>query len=55
MTMGFKYQMLLGRSPDDFIQVTLNHLESIRDIVSDGAVNVLIEGAITATIDVSMV
>jgi len=53
MTMGFKYQILVGRSPDDFIQVTLNHLESIKEIVGDPGVDVLIDSAIAATVDVS--
>ncbi len=51
MTMGFKYQVLCCRSPQDVVQVTLNHLEIIREIVGDPSVDVLLEGAINATVD----
>ncbi len=50
--MGFKYQILCSTSPEDCVQVTLNHLESIREIVGDSSVDVLIESAIAATVDV---
>ena len=37
MTMGFKYQMLQCTSPDQLVQVTLNHLESVRQFVEGDA------------------
>ena len=33
MTMGFKYQVVSCNSPQQYLQVTLNHLETIKDMV----------------------
>ena len=35
MTMAFKYQVSLSLQPADILLVTLNHMDTIRDIVSD--------------------
>lgn len=34
MTMGFKYQLFRSSEPADVVQVTLNHLDNVRGIVS---------------------
>lgn len=33
MTMAFKFQLQLARSPNDILLITLNHLDGIREIV----------------------
>lgn len=43
MTMGFKYQMLRCTCPAQLLHVTLNHLEALKRIVTDGAVGDLID------------
>lgn len=45
MTMGFKYQMICCVSPVHLLQLTLNHLESLKAIVANEAVGALIDNA----------
>lgn len=45
MTMGVKYQLLQATDPCEYIQVTLNHLESLKLIVNDQAVGKLLDSA----------
>lgn len=54
MTMGFKHQMLSCASPTHLMQVTLNHLESLVDIVDNAAVSSLIQDAISLTREVGV-
>lgn len=35
MTMAFKYQVLLCPRPRDVLLVTFNHLDAIKDFISD--------------------
>ena len=46
MTMGFKHQILSCTSPAQLLQVTLNHMESVRGLVSGNPVEDLVEDAI---------
>jgi hypothetical protein len=47
MTMGFKYQILQCSYPDQLLQVTLNHLEALKEIVKDVPdVEALVDNAI---------
>lgn len=39
MTMGFKYQMISCASPEQYLHVTLNHLESIKRILKSSSAN----------------
>ena len=45
MTMGVKYQLLQATDPCEYIQVTLNHLESLKLIVDDQSVGKLLDAA----------
>ena len=45
MTMGVKYQLLQATDPCEYIQVTLNHLESLKLIVNDRSVGKLLDNA----------
>jgi hypothetical protein len=45
MTMGVKYQLLQAADPGEYIQVTLNHLESLKLIVDDQSVGRLLDSA----------
>jgi hypothetical protein len=47
MTMGVKYQMLACTSPTQLLQVTLNHLNTLKAIVDGTPVADLVENAIT--------
>lgn len=40
---GFKFQMLRCTCPAQLLHVTLNHLEALKRIVTDGAVGDLID------------
>jgi len=46
MMMGFKYQMLCIRNPEEMLFVTLNHLRSIRTLVHSEAVIAILDNAI---------
>ena len=50
--MGFKYQILCCASPDQLFQVTMNHLESVKEIVSSEEVSPLIQEAIIQVMEV---
>lgn len=53
MTMGFKLQLLCCKSPHELLQVTLNHLESLKGIVHfSDTVCALIDHASRLAIDV---
>ena len=50
MTMGFKYQMIACRYPQELLHVTLNHLYQLRAKIDDAAaVADLVDEAIRAT------
>ncbi|KAF0737260.1 hypothetical protein Ae201684_006436 [Aphanomyces euteiches] len=49
MRMGFKYNILACSSADQLVQVTMNHLRSIKEIVPLEEATVLIEDAIVLT------
>jgi len=52
MTMGFKYQLLSCRQPQELLLVTLNHLHEVRKMVSDNAaVTQLVDDAIQIVYD----
>ena len=38
MTMGFKYQLIQCSSPQQYLHVTLNHLESLKEILASDTV-----------------
>lgn len=50
MTMGVKYQLLSCKSAHQFLQVTLNHLDSLIDMVKSESVNKLVQLAINKSI-----
>ncbi|RHY32633.1 hypothetical protein DYB32_004329 [Aphanomyces invadans] len=50
--MGFKYNILACSSADQLVQVTMNHLRSIKEIVSTDEATALIEEAIVLTANV---
>ena len=45
MTMGVKYQCMQCVCPTQYVQITLNHLESLKLIVSDDSVEKLLDAA----------
>lgn len=49
MTMGFKYQMICCNSPVQLLQVTFNHLESLKAIVDSPSVASLLDDATRLT------
>lgn len=50
MTMGVKYQIISCKSPQQFLQTTLNHLDSVIDMVKSETVTSLVQIAISKTI-----
>ncbi|KAJ1418022.1 organic solute transport protein 1-domain-containing protein [Ochromonadaceae sp. CCMP2298] len=48
MSMGVKYQLLSCRSPHQYLQLTMNHLESILDMVMSEGVSELIQAAMSS-------
>ncbi|ETV84031.1 hypothetical protein, variant [Aphanomyces astaci] len=52
MRMGFKYNILACSSADQLVQVTMNHLRSIKEIVTTDEATSLIEEAIVLTANV---
>ncbi|KAF0686613.1 Aste57867_21585 [Aphanomyces stellatus] len=52
MRMGFKYNILACSSADQLVQVTMNHLRSIKEIVPSDEAIVLLEEAILLTANV---
>ena len=50
MTMGVKYQLISCKSPPQYLQTTLNHLDSIVDMVKSESVTSLVHIAITKAI-----
>ncbi|OQR84281.1 hypothetical protein ACHHYP_13569 [Achlya hypogyna] len=52
MRMGFKYNILACSSADQLVQVTMNHLQSIKTIVNAEEATTLIEEAIVLTANV---
>jgi hypothetical protein len=51
MSMGVKYQLLACRSPHQYLQLTMNHLESILEMVKSEGVSELIQAAIRASME----
>eukprot|EP00743_Colponemidia_sp_Colp-15_P001693 GILK01001849.1.p1 GENE.GILK01001849.1~~GILK01001849.1.p1 ORF type:complete len:405 (-),score=65.54 GILK01001849.1:127-1290(-) len=51
MTMGFKYQIVSCNYPEELLQVTLNHLDSLKAIVKSGPVFGLLEHAFHTTVE----
>mmetsp|Transcript_25661 Transcript_25661/g.43035 ORF Transcript_25661/g.43035 Transcript_25661/m.43035 type:complete len:463 (-) Transcript_25661:102-1490(-) len=51
MTMGVKYQLLACKSPHQYLQVTLNHLDTLQDMVKTEGVNDLIQEAVSNAIE----
>jgi hypothetical protein len=49
--MGVKYQLLSCRSPHQYLQVTLNHLDTISEMVKNEGVTDLVQLAISKAID----
>jgi len=54
MRMGFKYQILSCSSADQLVQVTLNHLQTVKHIVNANEATALIEEAVLLTANVSV-
>ena len=52
MTMGFKHQILGCTCPTQLLQVTLNHMETVRSLVEGNPVVELIEEAIAVVTSV---
>ena len=50
MTMGVKHQIITSKSPQQFLQTTLNHLDSVIDMVKSESVTSLVQIAISKTI-----
>lgn len=51
MTMGVKYQLISCRSPHQYLQVTLNHLDVLAEMVKTEGVTDLIQVAISKAIE----
>jgi hypothetical protein len=51
MTMGVKYQLICSKCPQQFLQVTLNHLDTLMEMVRTEGVTDLIQVAINKSID----
>ncbi len=51
MTMGVKYQLISCRSPHQYLQVTLNHLDILAEMVKTEGVTDLIQVAISKAIE----
>lgn len=51
MTMGVKYQLLACKSPHQYLQVTLNHLDTLIDLVKMDGVTELVQVAISKSIE----
>ncbi len=51
MTMGLKYQILACASPQQYLQLTLQHLDGLQNIAQSEAVNPLIQTAVNRAID----
>lgn len=51
MTMGVKYQLISCKSPHQYLQVTLNHLDTLAEMVKTEGVTDLIQVAISKSID----
>jgi hypothetical protein len=51
MTMGLKYQILACASPQQYLQLTLQHLDGLQNIAQSEVVNPLIQTAINRAID----
>eukprot|EP00428_Durinskia_dybowskii_P084392 CAMPEP_0170441914 /NCGR_PEP_ID=MMETSP0117_2-20130122/47144_1 /TAXON_ID=400756 /ORGANISM="Durinskia baltica, Strain CSIRO CS-38" /LENGTH=348 /DNA_ID=CAMNT_0010702479 /DNA_START=179 /DNA_END=1222 /DNA_ORIENTATION=- len=51
MTMGVKYQLISCKCSQQYLQVTLNHLDSLMEMVRSEGVNDLIQVAITKAIE----
>jgi hypothetical protein len=49
--MGVKYQLIACKSPQQYLQVTLNHLDSLIDLVKSDSVTELIQIAISKSIE----
>jgi hypothetical protein len=52
MTMGVKYQMMACTSPKELMQVTLNHLDSVKAIANNPEVAALVQSATERVIEV---
>lgn len=50
MSMGFKRQILMAPSPQHYLVITLNHLETLKCLVDDPSVHELIQVAIDKTV-----
>ena len=51
MTMGVKYQLISCKSPHQFLQVTLNHLDTLKEMVKTEGVTDLIQVAVDKSIE----
>ena len=51
MTMGVKYQLISCKSPQQYLQITLNHLDSLIDLIQSESVNSLVYDAISKAIN----
>lgn len=51
MTMGVKYQLISCKSPQQYLQITLNHLDSLIDLIRSDSVNTLVHDAISKSIN----
>lgn len=51
MTMGVKYQLICCKCPQQYLQVTLNHLDTLMEMVRSEGVSELIQVAINKAID----
>jgi Organic solute transport protein 1 len=51
MTMGFKYQLVQSHCPQQYLHVTLNHLESLKLLVDSHSVGELVQTALDKTLE----
>lgn len=51
MTMGVKYQMLSCKAPHQLLQITLNHLDSLKSMISTESIQDMIKSAIERSIE----
>ena len=52
MVMGFKYQLLASNTPSQLVDITMNHLSTIKEIVAGSASEAMVDHTIQQTLKV---
>lgn len=53
MVMGFKYQLMNCKYPEELLQVTLNHLNTVKDMIENSQLQTKIDAAVKRMNDVT--